>query len=247
MMAMSTSTGGQTPKGRALRRDAEANRQRVLRAAAEVFSERGLEVTLDDVAHRAGVGVGTVYRRFPNKEALAEALFVEKLQAVADLAEDAMTNPDPWEALAGFIERATELVSADRGLRQIVMFASYGKDQVDRALARLQPVVTKMVERAQREGAVRADLRAADIPLIEFMLTTAAEYAWHVRRDVWRRYLVLLLDGLRPARSAPTALPEPALSGAEIRQARESPGAPQGIPARSFASAAGRHGLGGAD
>jgi AcrR family transcriptional regulator len=242
---MKRSAAKKTAKERPLRRDAEANRQRILQAAAAVFSERGLEVTLDDVAHRAGVGVGTVYRRFPNKEALAEALFLEKLNAVADLADEAVANPDPWEALATFLERATELVSSDRGFRQIVMFAPYGKAQVDRALARLQPVVTTMLERAQQAGVVRADLDAADIPLIEFMLTTAAEYAWHVRPGVWRRYLVLVLDGLRPVRTVPTALPEPALTAAEMQQARQTPGAPLGLPARTAALAADRRGLAG--
>jgi len=219
-------TPGQRAPERPLRRDAEINRQRILRAAAEVFGERGLDVTLDDVAHCAGVGVGTVYRRFPNKEALAEALFVEKLEEVAALAEEALANPNSWEALAGFLERATEIVSADRGLRQIVMVATYGKDQVDRALARLQPVVAKLVERAQREGVVRADLEPADVPLIEFMLAVPREYAWYVRPGVWRRYLVLVLDGLRPARSGPTPLPEPALSGAEMQRARQSSARP---------------------
>jgi AcrR family transcriptional regulator len=215
---MSASTAGQRAQERPLRRDAERNRQRILRAAAEMFSERGLEVTLDDVAERAGVGVGTVYRRFPNKEALAEALFVDKLHAVAALAEQALANPDSWDALAGFLDQATEVVAADRGLRQILMFATYDNDRVQNARARLGPLAAQLIERAQRDGVVRADLQPSDLPLIEFMLTTASEYAWSVRPGVWRRYLALILDALRPARSAPTPLPEPALNTAEMMQ-----------------------------
>lgn len=222
---MSTAAAGRHPHERPLRRDAELNRQRILRAAAEVFGERGLDVTLDDIAHHAGVGVGTVYRRFPNKEALAGALFVDKLNAVAALAEQAMAKPDPWDALAGFLEEATQVISADRGLRQMTMYAIYANEEADRALGRLQRAATRLVERARAGGAVRADLQPADLPLIEFMLATAAEYASNVRPEVWRRYLELVLDGLRPARSAPTPLPEPALSKGEMQKARRSAGA----------------------
>src|SRR6266566_2146364 len=88
--ALPADPGAAASDGRPLRRDAERNRQRILRAAAEVFTERGLQATLDDVARRAGVGVGTVYRRFPDKEALVEALFTERLDALAGFAELAL-------------------------------------------------------------------------------------------------------------------------------------------------------------
>ncbi len=218
---MSRSATREPVPERPLRRDAEANRQKILRAAAEVFSERGLDVTLDDVAHRAGVGVGTVYRRYPSKQALAEALFVDKLDAVADLAEQALANPDSWDALAGFLEQAAGLMTADRGLRQILMSATYDTERIDQARARLQQVGTRLVERAQHDGAVRDDLRPTDVPLIEFMLASTADYAWHVRPGIWRRYLALILDGLRPAGPG-TALPEPALTPAEMRQAHQA-------------------------
>jgi AcrR family transcriptional regulator len=204
---------------RPLRRDAERNRQRILRAAAEVFTTRGVEATLDDVAHHAGVGVGTVYRRFPDKEALIEALFEERLDAMAGLAGQGLADPDPWAGLVFFLEQAGGLLAGDRGLRQILMFASYGRDRVGEARARLLPVVTKLVTRAQADGSVRADLRPTDIPLIEFMLAMTAEYAQPVRPGVWRRYLTIILDGLRPGRATVTALPEPPLSPAEIAEA----------------------------
>src|SRR6185437_10153390 len=95
---------------RPLRRDAERNRQAILRAAAEVIGERGLEASLDDVARRAGVGVGTVYRRFPGKEALTEALFEERLDALVAIAEQALAEPDPRSGLHTYLERAAELL-----------------------------------------------------------------------------------------------------------------------------------------
>src|SRR6516165_7497408 len=107
------------PAARPLRRDAERNRQRILRAAADVFTERGLQATLDDVAHRAGVGVGTVYRRFPDKEALVEALFAERLEALVGFAEQALADPDPWGGLVSFLERTVAVIAGDRGLRQL--------------------------------------------------------------------------------------------------------------------------------
>ena len=207
-----------TPIPRPLRKDAERNRLRILAAAAEVFNERGLHGTLDDVAERAGVGVGTVYRRFPDKEALVEALFTERLDMVVGFAEQALAEPDPWAGLASFLEQAAGVIAGDRGLRQILMFATYGRDRVDQARARMLPVVTAMVQRAQRAGAVRADLRPTDIPLIEFMLGWMAEYTAGVRPEIWRRYLALMLDALRPERAGATELPEPALAPDEFVQ-----------------------------
>ena len=201
---------------RPLRRDAELNRQRILRAAAEIFTEQGLEATLDDVARRAGVGVGTVYRRFPDKEALADALFTDRLDALVALAEDALADPDEWGSLVSFLEQAGALLAADRGLRQLFMFATYGYGRVGQARARMQPLVSTLVSRAQAAGAVRADLCPTDVPLIEFMLAGVAEYARNARPQVWRRYLALLLDGLRPERAAPSTLPEPALTPDEF-------------------------------
>jgi AcrR family transcriptional regulator len=221
---MTSTPAPECAPARPLRRDAELNRQRILRAAAEIFTEQGLQVTLDDVARRAGVGVGTVYRRFPDKEALTDALFTERLDALVALAEDALADPDEWGSLVSFLEQAGALLAADRGLRQLFMFAAYGYDRVGQARARMQPLVTKLVTRAQAAGAVRADLRPTDVPLIEFMLAGVAEYARNTRPEVWRRYLALLLDGLRPARGGTTALPEPALSPAEVEAAmRTSP------------------------
>jgi AcrR family transcriptional regulator len=216
--APETAVAPAAPDPRPLRKDAERNRLRVLQAAAEVFTERGLNATLDDVADHAGVGVGTVYRRFPDKEALIEALFTERFDALVGFAEQALAEPDPWAGLVSFLERTAAVIARDRGLRQILMFATYGHDRVDQARARMLPVVTAMVERAQRAGAVRADLRPTDMPLIEFMLGAASEYAAGVRPELWRRYLALMLDALRPERAGTTELPEPALAPGELVQ-----------------------------
>ena len=204
---------------RPLRRDAVRNRQRVLEAASEVFTERGLDVSLDEVARQAGVGVGTVYRRFRTKEDLVEALFVDRIEAVAALAEDAVQVPDPWSGLACFMEEAAEMLAGDIGLRQLLMFATYGGDRIWYARQRNAPLVTRLVERAQAAGQVRSDLRPTDIPFILFVLAEAAQLARRVSPEIWRRYLTLILDGLRPEREGVTPLPVPALRPDEMELA----------------------------
>ena len=160
---------------RPLRRDAERNRQRVLEAASEVFTERGLDVSLDEVARHAGVGVGTVYRRFGTKEDLVEALFMDRIEEVATLAEEAAEAADPWSGLVCFMEQMTAMLAGDRGLRQMLMFATYGRDKVWYARQRNAPLVTRLVERAQAAGQLRSDLKQTDIPFIVFVLTEVAQ------------------------------------------------------------------------
>jgi AcrR family transcriptional regulator len=208
---------------RPLRRDAERNRQRILKAASEVFTEFGLDVTLDEVARHAGVGVGTVYRRFGTKEDLVAALFEDRVDTIATLAERAAEEPDPWTGLVRFMEQAAELLADDLGLRQLLMFATYGRDHVAYARQRNQPLVERLLARAQAAGQVRGDLGPTDIPFIVFVLTEATVLARQASPDIWRRYLTLIMDGMRPAREGVTPLPVPALLPGEMEKSmRES-------------------------
>jgi len=192
---------------RPLRRDAERNRQRILAAAAEVFTERGLDATLDEVARQAGVGVGTVYRRFPDKESLVAELFRDRIDELVTVAEQACAAADPGPALTSYLEFVAATLAGDLGLRQLMMFATYDRDQVCYARDRMFPVINRLVERAQAAGQLRADFRATDVKLIGFMLASVAEYAASIGPDLWRRYLTMLIDGLRPARDTVTPLP----------------------------------------
>jgi AcrR family transcriptional regulator len=212
--AQETSRG---PAGeRPLRRDAELNRQRILAGAAQVFTERGLDATLDDVARAAGVGVGTVYRRFPDKEALVAALFRERIDNLVTVAEDACAAADPWQAIVSYLEYAAAAMACDTGLRQLMMFGTYDRDQVCYARDRMRPVISRLVQRAQASGDLRGDFEATDVKMIAFMLASLAEYAAAVTPDVWRRYLAMLIDGLRPSRAAVSALPVPAPTVREL-------------------------------
>ena len=214
-------SGGSRVEDRAvrpLRRDAERNRQRILKAASAVFNERGLDVSLDEIARHAGVGVGTVYRRFRTKEELIEALFLDRLDSVASIADEAYANPDAWRGLVSFMERMAELMEGDLGLRQMLMFATYGRDLVAVARQRNEPLVDRLVRRAQAAGQLRADIQQTDIPFIVFILTEAAHLAYAANPGIWRRYLTLILDGMQPARAGVTPLPAVAMRPEEMEK-----------------------------
>jgi AcrR family transcriptional regulator len=206
------------PAERPLRKDAERNRKRILHAAAEVFSERGLDASLDDVARRAGVGVGTVYRRFPDKETLVAELFQDRIDELVAVAEQACAADDAWTGLVSFLEHIAATMSGDLGLRQMMLFATYGKDRVAYAREQMRPVVARLVARAQEAGQLRGDFSATDVPMIAFMLSKATEYAAPARPGLWQRYLALIIDSLRPARDGVTPLPVPSLTPEEMEQ-----------------------------
>jgi AcrR family transcriptional regulator len=222
MTVQARETSRHPASGRPLRRDAERNRQRILTAAAQVFTERGLDATLDEVARAAGVGIGTVYRRFPDKETLVSALFRERIDNLVTVAEDACTAADPWRAVVSYLEYAAAAMADDTGLRQLMMFGTYDRDQVCYARDRMRPVITKLVERAQASGDLRADFEATDVKMIAFMLASLAEYAAAVTPDVWRRYLAMIIDGLRPSRGDVSRLPVSAPTVAQLGELMHS-------------------------
>ncbi|MEV7865822.1 helix-turn-helix domain-containing protein [Streptomyces sp. NPDC088124] len=204
---------------RPLRADAERNRRRIIAAAQQVFARRGLDVTLDDIAHHAGVGVGTIYRRFANREELIEAIFDTEIQRVIGIAEEALTHEDPWDGLVHFFTMSSQDFADDRGLREVLMVGTHGKDRVAAARERLSPAVGAVMERAQRDGSLRGDIEVTDFPLIQIMLGAATQLTHAVSPDLWQRYLTLILDSLRTSREAPTPLPHRALSQEEFDRA----------------------------
>jgi AcrR family transcriptional regulator len=192
--------------GRRLRRDAERNRRRILAAAAEAFAEGGLAVTMDEIARRAAVGVGTVYRRFPDKELLIEALFEQRIDDLVALAEAARDEPDAWNGVLSFFEGFVSLQAADRGLKEVLLTPDRGQERVARARARLAPVVDELLERAKADGILRPDVVGPDLGLLQFMLGAVADATRAVEPDLWRRFLGIALDGLRTRRDAPSPL-----------------------------------------
>jgi AcrR family transcriptional regulator len=190
---------------RPLRRDAERNRLRILQAAREVFADRGLDASLDQIAAHARVGIGTVYRRFPDKDALIDALFEERIDEVAAAGQRALSASDPWEGLVSFIQQANALQARDRGLKQALL--SRGAHRTERAREKIIPIATELVARAQQAGSLRADLDLFDLPLIDLMVSAIADMTREVSPELWQRALTIIIDGLATTRQTPTPLP----------------------------------------
>jgi AcrR family transcriptional regulator len=185
-----------TDSDKPLRRDAERNRQRILDAARELFAEQGLGVTLNDIAHHAGVGVGTVYRRFPDKAQLIEELFEQRLEDIVGLASRALDDPDPWQGLKTFLRRMLELQANDRGAKDLLTASTDGLDRVAKIRGRLLPIGLELVRRAGETGQIRPDIAAPDLPVIQLMLSTLIDASREVSPDLWRRYLGIITRGL---------------------------------------------------
>lgn len=202
------------PAARPLRKDAARNRQSLIEAARVVFAERGLEASLDDVAHRAGVGVGTAYRHFANKYELAQAIFAQAIDDLVELAEHAAAGGDPWAGIVGFLEAAAAAQTADRGLREVLM-GMPDPAQMEQVRDRLAGPLGVLVARAKEAGAVRADIAATDIGVVVLMLCTVTDLTGDDAPPLWRRYLPILLTGLRPG----PPLPVPAVTEDAFRAA----------------------------
>jgi AcrR family transcriptional regulator len=197
---------------RPVRKDALRNRELLIQSAREVFAVRGLEASMDDIAHHAGLGVGTAYRHFANKHDLAGAIFEHAVTEIVELAEQAMAMPDPWEGLVTFLEAMLDAQTLNRALREIL--SAIHDDDRDRQHARLTAPFVPLIERAKADGAVRPEAEPSDLSLIIVMLCTIADASVEQSPYLWRRYLPMMLDGLRTGASA---MPVPALDPDQLR------------------------------
>lgn len=205
------------PASRPLRKDAARNRALLIDAAREVFAERGLEASLDDIARRAGLGVGTAYRHFAHKYELAEAIFAEAIDRVIELAEHGAEAPDPWSGMVMFLEGTAEMQTADRGLREVLM-GVHDPERMEQVNDRLSPPMHRMIERGKQAGQIRPDVEVTDLGIVVLMLCTVADVTGDAAPDLWRRYLPMLLDGLRTG----TDLPVPPVPEDVLRKAMDS-------------------------
>jgi AcrR family transcriptional regulator len=204
---------------RSLRRDAAINRERLLVAAGELFAEHGLDITLNDIAHHAGVGVGTAYRRFANKEEVIDALFEQRLQQVAAVANEALNDPDAWHGIVTFLERTLDMQFGDLGLTQIMNNSALGDVRVGDARDRIAPLMTALVDRAKQQGVIRPDFNQTDLVFIQVALTAVIESSRAVSPELYHRYLTMLLDGIRTDRETFTPLPVAALTANQTHTA----------------------------
>ncbi|GAA4672105.1 TetR/AcrR family transcriptional regulator [Frondihabitans cladoniiphilus] len=198
---MTTST---EPEHRALRRDASENRRRLIEAARLVFAEHGMEAGVEEVAHRAGVGVGTLYRRFPTKDALIAELVRTLLDEVLESARQASTVPG-GDGLEHFLFDVGAAHAANRGC-----LARLWNDETTTTLR--QEIRTRMatlLDDARRHGRIRDDATIADVDLTFWSLRGVLEASGHDLPDAWRRQVAISVAGLRPSAEA---LSQPALA-----------------------------------
>jgi AcrR family transcriptional regulator len=201
---------------RPLRRDAERNRDRIVEAARVAFAADGIDVSVEVIARRAGVGMGTLYRRFPTKGDLVDAVLEDAFAEICQAAQSGLEEEDAWIGFTGFLERVFDLHRRNRCLKDVIASHRHGRRRLEAARAELRPLVAELVARAQAQGALRADVTPEDVPLLFWSGGHVAEMTSEVVPELWRRYLALMLDGLRA--SAATPLPHPPLTRTQLQR-----------------------------
>ncbi len=194
---------------RKLRADAERNRLRLLAAARTVLAERGLDASADDIARAAGVGVGTLYRRFPTKDDLVTAAIEELQERVIAEVAAAGEHPDPWEALRGALHALAAGLHADQGFFDAALPRLAELQRIPTIGAALREAFRPLVDRAHAAGVLRADVVVEDVPLLVAGAARVRSKRSDVDPRIWERYFAVLLDGLRPAAATPLPLPPP--------------------------------------
>ena len=202
---------------RALRSDAERNRRLVLEAPTQAFAQDGLDVGMAEIARRAGVGNATVFRRFPSKDALIEAIVDEKIAELLAAAERAAEIEDPWDSLVDMLEKTAALQARDHGFFQATEEFMLRHPDLLRRHRPVFEAVDRLVVRAQAAGVVRDDVTTLDLLGLVKGSVVCLPPSRDLRDDGWRRYLSIVLDALRP--EAATPLPVPPVTYEEIEAA----------------------------
>jgi AcrR family transcriptional regulator len=197
---MATTTGP-----RALRADAQRNHDRIISAAHEAFAEQGLDVRMEEIARRAGVGPATLYRRFPSKQRLLRAIFDARLAELAPRIDAACAAEDPWVGLVAGMRDVLDAQSRNVALLQVLAQAGELSQMKNELHERVLGPLCELFARAQAAGRERSDLDPGELPLLIRMVATTISQDGHLGDSVWRRYLALLADAL--ANPEPTRLP----------------------------------------
>lgn len=207
---MSPSTATEQSAHRTLRRDAVENRQRLLEAARHVFAVHGIEAGVEEVAHEAGVGIGTLYRRFPTKDALIAELVRELLNEVIGLARSALEVPD-GRGLEQYLYAIGRAQEVNRGC----LSRLWSDDTTTALRAEARSLVAELLRDAQDHGTVRTDATLTDVDLLFWSLRGILEAGGPKPTHAWRRQIALTVAGLRPSAEA---LPEPPLAESRARR-----------------------------
>jgi AcrR family transcriptional regulator len=197
-----------TTADRDLRVDAERNRGRILDAARAVFAEQGLQAPMIAVARRAGVGIATLFRRFPTRDDLITAVFADKMQAYALAVEDALADPDAWQGFCSCVERICQMQADDRGFTDVltVVFPSAMAFEAERN--RAADRFAELVEKAKATGRLRADFVHQDMIMVLMANAGVLAATSEAAQDTWRRLVGYLIQSVAAEAAAP--LPAPA-------------------------------------
>jgi AcrR family transcriptional regulator len=190
---------------RPLRADAARNRARILDAARAAFAESGLDVGVEEIARRAGVGKGTLYRRFPTKEALVRAIFEDLLNDLETLVEESLAIEDAGEAFTSFVGESMRRQATNQGFLDVVAQRLGSAALTPEQRRRFVYAMGKPLKRAQEAGAVRGDLVAEDVQMMFRMIGATTRFApdGSSMDAHWPRYVGLLCDALRPGAATP--------------------------------------------
>lgn len=202
---------------RALRADAQRNLERILDAAHEVFAERGADASVAEIAARAGVGTGTIYRRFPTKDDLFAAMVERRLRELIDQAGAAAEAPDVGRALRRFMQRVAAGHLADRGYCDAAENRLQVRPELRSLYDELIENVDRLLARAKAAGEIRADVNAYDVSVLLMSVAHAGLLTESLAPGAWKRYLDIVLDGLRPDGARP--LSRRALSSRDFKSA----------------------------
>jgi AcrR family transcriptional regulator len=179
----------------ATRSDALRNRAKLVAAARELFARNGVAVSVEEITHRAGVGMGTLYRHFKTKDELIDAVLEDAFAEILALGERAAAADDAWAGLQAFFESVLELRFQNRGVRELIASGDRGAHHAEMR-KRIRPVIRRLIERAQAQGTLRRDFELDDVSFVFEAVGRVIE-SNDTRRNDWRRQLDFLFDGLR--------------------------------------------------
>lgn len=203
-----------TTDSKGLRSDARRNRERLVASARELLASEGLDVSVEEITRHAGLGMGTLYRHFPTKEDLIDAVLEDAFGELVGAAEEAAASEDAWAGFTSFLDRVLALHATNRGLKDMLSNREHGRERAQKMRARIRPLLRTMIERAQAQGTLRSDFRAEDLPLVFWTGDRVIEATAAIAPEYWRRYLGLMLDALRADSATP--LPEPPLTQTQL-------------------------------
>ncbi|WP_432877482.1 TetR/AcrR family transcriptional regulator [Kribbella sp. CA-245084] len=211
--------------GKALRADAERNRQRLLVAAREVFAERGLDVPIEEVARHAGVGVATLYRRFPSRADLIAGAFEAKMAGYADAAAEALAEPDPWVGFCRYVEQVCAMQAEDRAFANVLTMTFPLAKRLEADRARAYHDYVELIDRAKAAGRLRADFSPEDLVMMLMANAGVVSCTTGAAPDAWRRLVAYLIQAFAaPGAAALPPAPSPqAMYRALLRLQHPSP------------------------